>query len=183
MFRSILTGTILAMASTLVQAQQSPYVGLQQRSIKALSEQDLADLRAGRGMSLALAAELNGYPGPAHVLELADRLGLTAAQRAQMQALFERMKAEAVALGEQLVSLERRLDQQFATKTATELSVADTTAAIAVTQGALRNVHLKFHLLTIEVLTSEQTRRYTELRGYSADVHSPLPGHVMPHPH
>ena len=36
----------------------------------------MADLRAGRGMGLALAAELNGYPGPAHVLELADKLDL-----------------------------------------------------------------------------------------------------------
>jgi hypothetical protein len=32
------------------------------RSIKALSDQQVSDLRAGRGMGLALAAELNGYP-------------------------------------------------------------------------------------------------------------------------
>ena len=55
---------------------QSPYVGMQTRSIKALSDQQIADLKAGRGMGLALPAELNGYPGPAHVLELADQLGL-----------------------------------------------------------------------------------------------------------
>ena len=28
-------------------------------------------------MGLALAAELNGYPGPLHVIELADSLRLT----------------------------------------------------------------------------------------------------------
>ena len=56
---------------------QSPYAGMQARSIKALSEQQIADLKAGRGMGLALAAELNGYPGPAHVLEVADQLGLS----------------------------------------------------------------------------------------------------------
>ena len=33
-------------------------------------------------MGLALAAELNGYPGPSHVLELADKLELSAEQRA-----------------------------------------------------------------------------------------------------
>ena len=38
-------------------------------------------------MSLALAAELNGYPGPLHVLELADRLGLSAEQRGKVQQL------------------------------------------------------------------------------------------------
>ena len=42
----------------------SPYVGSEKRSLKALTDQQIADLRAGRGMGLALAAELNGYPGP-----------------------------------------------------------------------------------------------------------------------
>ena len=60
---------------------QTPYAGMQTRSIKALSDQQIADLRAGRGMGLALAAELNGYPGPSHVLELADKLDLSPDQR------------------------------------------------------------------------------------------------------
>jgi len=55
----------------------SPYEGMQARPIKALSAEQIADLRAGRGMSLALAAELNGYPGPRHILELGEQLGLT----------------------------------------------------------------------------------------------------------
>ena len=66
---------------------QSPYAGMQTRAIKALSDQQIADLRAGRGMGMALPAELNGYPGPAHVLELADKLELTPDQRASVQAL------------------------------------------------------------------------------------------------
>jgi hypothetical protein len=78
---------------------QSPYSGLQTRSIKALSEQQVADLTAGRGMGLALAAELNGYPGPSHVLELADKLDLSAEQRARVQQLFASMKQEALPLG------------------------------------------------------------------------------------
>ena len=61
---------------------QSPYVGMQTRSIKARSDQQIADLKAGRGMGLALPAELNGYPGPAHVLELSDQLGLSAERAA-----------------------------------------------------------------------------------------------------
>ena len=35
---------------------QTPYPGMESRSIKALSDQQIADLRAGRGMGLALAA-------------------------------------------------------------------------------------------------------------------------------
>lgn len=50
----------------------SPYSGTEARPVKALNEQQVADLRAGRGMGLALAAELTGYPGPSHVLELGD---------------------------------------------------------------------------------------------------------------
>src|ERR1700716_2245653 len=87
-------------------AQQpaSPYAGYEQRPIKALSDQQVADLRAGRGMGLALAAELNGYPGPVHVLELAAPLELPPERRARTQALFEAMKAETVPLGERLIA-------------------------------------------------------------------------------
>ena len=35
-----------------VASAQSPYTGMQTRSIKALSEQQVADLKAGRGMGL-----------------------------------------------------------------------------------------------------------------------------------
>ena len=51
-------------------ALASPYAGQESRRIKSLSEQDIAELRAGRGWGLAKAAELNGMPGPAHLLEL-----------------------------------------------------------------------------------------------------------------
>ena len=52
------------------------------REVKALSAEQMTALAAGRGMGSALAAELNGYPGPLHVLELADPLGLSEGQRA-----------------------------------------------------------------------------------------------------
>ena len=74
--------------------------------MKALSEQQIADLRAGRGMTMALPAELNGYPGPLHVIELADALALSSSQIARMQRLYDDMKAEAVALGERLITKE-----------------------------------------------------------------------------
>src|SRR5579883_151022 len=75
-------------------AAQSPYAGLEARPVKALSDEQIADLKAGRGMGLALAAELNGYPGPRHLLDLADQLSLTPAQRAEVQRLFDAMAAE-----------------------------------------------------------------------------------------
>ena len=106
----VLAAALIISSSALAQTAQ-PYAGLQSRPIKALSEQQIADLRAGRGAGFALAAELNGYPGPVHVLELGDRLNLSAAQREQVQKLFVSMKAEAVPLGEQLISREEELDR------------------------------------------------------------------------
>ncbi|MGE0063943.1 MAG: Spy/CpxP family protein refolding chaperone [Xanthobacteraceae bacterium] len=143
-----------------------PYAGFEARPIKALSEQQISDLRAGRGMGFALAAELNGYPGPVHVLDLADKLGLDAAQRARMQALFDAMKAEAVPLGETLIAQEVALDRAFSSRTVTEASLSDALSQIGRTQAALRNTHLKYHLETRALLSAHQIALYGALRGY-----------------
>jgi hypothetical protein len=146
---------------------QQPYAGLEKRPIKALSEQQVADLRAGRGMGLALAAELNGYPGPVHVIELARPLGLSDALRTKVQSLFDAMKAETVPLGQKLIAQEADLDRQFANKAITEPVLAASIQTIAGTQAALRTAHLKYHLATLDILTPAQTKQYTELRGYA----------------
>lgn len=158
---------VLSVSAIDTSAQSSqPYAGMQSRPIKALSEQQVADLKAGRGMGLALAAELNGYPGPSHLLELSDQLGLTADQRSTLQGMFNAMKAETIPLGEQLLDQEERLDQSFAETTITERSLADKTTIIAETQGKLRKSHLRYHLLAREILQPSQITRYAELRGY-----------------
>src|SRR3954451_8622067 len=99
MRRLALATFAFAASLTAASAQHQPYAGLDARPIKTLSDQQIDDLKSGRGMGLALAAELNGYPGPSHVLELGDKLGLTSDQRARVQTLFNDMKAEAVPLG------------------------------------------------------------------------------------
>jgi len=170
---------VLALGPALAQHQQ-PYAGLQSRAVKALSDEQIADLRAGRGMGLALAAELNGYPGPLHVLELADQLGLTDAQRRRVRELFDAMTAEAVPLGERLIDQEADLDRQFAARTITAASLAATTNAIGTTQAALRAAHLKYHLLMMSVLAPQQVHRYRELRGYAAGA---APGQHHPGGH
>lgn len=154
------------------QAHQ-PYGGLQARPVKSLSDQQIADLKAGRGMGLALAAELNGYPGPMHVLELATALGLSDDQRAKVAGLFDAMKREAVPLGERLIAAETALDRQFADKTITSLALAEATRDIASLQGELRLAHLKYHLATLELLTPEQAAHYSTLRGYGGGQHAP----------
>jgi Spy/CpxP family protein refolding chaperone len=172
--RLALISIAFALATGVSSAQsQQPYAGLEFRPIKALSEQQIADLRAGRGMGLALAAELNGYPGPMHVLELADSLALSDQQRAKMQDLFVAMRAEAIPLGDKLIAHEAELDREFAHKTISPASLAASMAAIGTTQAELRQTHLKYHLSTVEVLTPAQVQRYRELRGYNAGMQHP----------
>jgi hypothetical protein len=159
---------VVTLAFAANASAQTPYTGMQTRSIKALSDQQIADLGAGRGMGLALAAELNGYPGPSHVLELADRLELSAEQKASVQQLFDAMKAEAVPLGTRLIEQEAELDKQFADRSMTPESLKVSTSAVAVTQGELRETHLRYHLSTAAILNPSQMLKYAELRGYGS---------------
>lgn len=145
-----------------------PYAGLDARPIKALSPEQLADLRSGRGMGLALPAELNGYPGPMHVLELAAPLGLTPEQRARTEALVVAMKAETILLGERLIADETALDRLFAEKRATVGTLEAASTNVGSTQAALRAAHLRYHLDMMTVLTPEQVGRYVALRGYAS---------------
>jgi hypothetical protein len=170
---------VLITANSFAQSHQ-PYAGHQARAVKALSEQQIGDLRAGRGMSMALPAELNGYPGPLHVIEHASALALTPSQLTHMQRLYGEMKGEAVALGERLIAQEIELDRQFSSRTATSASLIQATGAIGNTQGELRATHLHYHLLTVEVLTRDQLRRYAALRGYSGGEQG-QPANSHPH--
>ena len=160
---------ILAVALTAAPAQ-SPYAGMQTRPIKALSTQQIDDLREGRGMGLALAAELNGYPGPSHVLELSDKLALSATQKERIRKLFDSMKAESTPIGARLIEQEGALDRQFANRSITSDALQDATMKIGLTQAELRNAHLKYHLETAKILSPDQMKQYAELRGYISDA-------------
>jgi Spy/CpxP family protein refolding chaperone len=174
---------LLATSPALAQHQHfqptaTSYAGFEKREIKALSEQQAADLKAGQGMSLALAAELNGYPGPVHVLELTDSLGLSSQQRTRIQELYEAMRAETIPLGERLIDQEAELDRLFAGRQVTPSNLAAATDTIGQTQGTLRAAHLKYHLTTAALLTAEQIRRYNELRGYGSPCVQGPAGHA-----
>lgn len=145
---------------------QGPYAGMQGRAIKALSDQQLSDLRAGKGMSLALPAELNGYPGPSHALELAELLKLTAEQKSRTQALFAQMQQEARTAGEEVIAAEGALDALFKSKAVTPGALRTATHNAAVAQGQLRETHLRYHLAMVELLSPEQVAAYNRLRGY-----------------
>jgi len=173
-----LLAALCALASpAFAQSPAQPYAGQQGREIKALSAEDVAALLKGEGMGLAKAAELNFYPGPAHVLALANELKLSEAQRRQVQAVFDRMHASAVSLGGEIVEQERALDRQFAEGVIAADRLADATAKIAALQGRLRAVHLSAHLETRPLLGQEQLAAYRRLRGYDGG------GRTHAHPH
>jgi hypothetical protein len=147
-------------------ASPSPYAGEQSRDIKALSPQEVRSLLDGRGMGFAKAAELNGYPGPAHVLELDSELALNDEQRRRTRALFETMQAEAMALGNQLVAAEREVDRLFASGTVTSQLLQDVLQRSGELQARLRGVHLQAHVEQVRILDAGQVQRYSVLRGY-----------------
>ena len=145
----------------------SPYADMAQRRVKALSDQQMGDLKAGHGMSLALAAELNGYPGPLHVLELANALRLSDQQRSRTNELIEAMKAEAIPIGEAIIAEETTLDRWFSEGRITRESLAAAVSRIGAAQGELRAAHLRYHLVMVEVLSPDQIALYAKLRGYA----------------
>jgi len=147
----------------------SPYVDQTSRTIKALSDQEVAEYLSGKGMGLAKAAELNGYPGPAHVLDLAEPLQLSPAQRKETEAIFARMQARAIDVGKRLVDQERKLDELFASKTISPLLLRQAMDAIGSLQGDVREIHLKAHVEQVDVLNADQVARYWQLRGYASD--------------
>ncbi|MDA1257806.1 MAG: hypothetical protein O3C10_08190 [Chloroflexi bacterium] len=147
-----------------------PYAGLQDRPIKAIGPDRVDDLLAGRGAGYALAAELNSYPGPTHILQLAEPLELSNDQRSKVDEIFKTMNADARRIGDVFVSLEADLDQLFREETINQTALVDLTTRISTAEGQLRAIHLSAHLTMKEILTETQIAEYDRLRGYSDAV-------------
>ena len=157
------TLSVVAAATT-----PSQYIGQESREIKSLSPSEVGDLLAGRGMGLAKAAELNGYPGPMHVLELSQQLGLSEAQTAATRQLFARMQSSAKELGAELVSAERALDALFRERRASREALDAELARVAALQARVRGVHLQAHIEQTQILSPQQVSQYMQLRGYGS---------------
>jgi len=171
---------LFSMAGPTVAADQltSPYRDQASTEIRALSEKEILELREGRGMGLARAAELNGYPGPRHVLDAAQagRLHLSADQAQRVRLLFDGMAHEAQRLGGLILREEQGLENEFRAGRIGEADLKTRVDRIATLQGQLRAVHLRAHLGTRSVLSEDQIQHYNELRGYTgAAPHEPQP--------
>lgn len=160
---------ILTTTVNTTTAQESPYVGEQAREIKSLSPETTDGLLNGSGLGYALAAELNSYPGPKHVLELKAELELEPSQEKRIQAVFDTMQNAAKTVGREILKGEESLDTLFASGSATPEVVKQMSVDLGRLYGELRSIHLNAHIGTIGILTKHQSMMYQELRGYNTD--------------
>ncbi len=164
---------ILLFSATNVLAEQSShphistYAGEEARSIKSLSSEDIAELKRGGGWGLAKTAELNGVPGPAHLLEMQDEISLTDSQIIAIKALYKQMQAQAIDQGLKLIALEQELETHFQNLTITDSILNSSLDKISDARRNLRYIHLSTHLSTPNILSEEQIQKYNELRGYA----------------
>lgn len=181
--RELLTLVLVLLASPAMAQMAAPphsdYAGMESREIKTLSAQDIAELRSGHGWGLSLVAELNGVPGPRHLLDMHDELGLTSQQVARLQTIYDEMKKQAVPLGNELIEGERTLEGAFADGSLDAKELRRRLHRIARIRADLRYVHLSAHLKTPSLLSEEQIRNYNRLRGYDGQdpCRSVPPGH------
>ena len=157
----------LSACTTAGHGGHSPYAGFERREIKALSAEQMRQLDTGAGMALAQPAELNGWPGPMHVLEHADALALTAPQRDATQALMRTRKQRAVLLGRDVIAAEKALDAAFAQRQVNDTTLRQLTAAAAERMAALRAEHLATHIAQTRLMEPTQVALYQQLRGYT----------------
>jgi Spy/CpxP family protein refolding chaperone len=127
-------------------------------------------LTEGRGMGLAIPAENNGYPGPRHLLDAADTLGLSAGQREAVQKLFVAMRAEAIPAARRLLADEATLDRLFIEKRATLADIKTASDRASQSESELRVIHLKYHLATRSLLTPAQLTAYAGLGSHPDQV-------------
>ena len=177
----LLVGLFASGGLVTAEPAAGPYAGQQTRAIKSISDEERAAYLSGQGSGFAKAAELNGYPGPAHTLELAAELGLDPTQRAATEALLSEHRRRARDMGAELVAAEAELDALFADRRASAASIEAATRKVALVQARLRAEHLLAHLRQTALLKPTQVERYSVLRSYgSSGVKAPVaehPGH------
>jgi len=163
----LITATVISLTSLSYASEKSQYMGQEHRQIKSLSASDINSLSNGKGWGLAKSAELNGIPGPSHLLELQDEIPLRPKQIKEINVLYTNMKNLAIPAGLTLIELERDLEIAFQTQNIDEQSLLSKLSNISDITRDLRYIHLSTHLATPSILDKEQIIRYNSLRGYT----------------
>lgn len=158
---------LIGSINILAQNHTSQYAGEEQRDIKSLSAEDVEQLEAGKGWGLAKAAELNGVPGPSHILDMASEISLDENQEEQIKVVFHEMEKSAIIKGKELVKKEAELNRRFSKNEFSISSLKELTEEIGKIRGELMYIHLEAHLRSASILSEQQVSLYNELRGYN----------------
>lgn len=145
------------------------------RAVSALAAEEIAALKQGSGLSFALAAELNGWPGPDHVLAHEAELRLSADQKARLKGIVDALRRKAIALGAAYISAEERLADAFRSGAAQPVTLARLVRQAEEARADLRLAYLAAHLETAQVLTADQRRRSQELSANAPRPPGPAP--------
>jgi Spy/CpxP family protein refolding chaperone len=154
---------LLVCGSAGIAEETATHAGQATPEIKSLPATEVQGYLEGREMGLAKAAELNGYPDPAHVLELATQLQLTPHQRTKAEYLKRSVKV-AARLGHWLVEAERRLNLVFAKGEADDEKITGLVRQIGGLEAEIRLVHLRADIEMRRVLTADQIKKYEQER-------------------
>jgi Spy/CpxP family protein refolding chaperone len=168
--RKKLCGGILALLALPLAAQYPPTTKNAATPAQQAEAQHHAFLQAereaiekGEGFGMAMAADMNGYPGPKHVLDMKKELKLTEKQEAAMQKLMASMKEKALAKGKDVLQAEQRLGEFFA-QGKSEDELREETFRVASLRAELRWVHLSTHVAAKKILTAQQIAAYEKMR-------------------
>ncbi len=174
----LLSFTLILFSATSIIYAKSPYHGQEKRLIKSLSNDDVNQLENGKGWGFAKAAELNGVPGPLHILELKKEIKLSKKQEQKVKDIYSAMNEKAVILGKEFISLETQLDQEFKRKSITEERLKSILKQISEVRFRLRYTHMSAHLQAMPLLSDDQLKSYIRLRGYADNPCDTVPkGH------
>ena len=146
----------------------SPYATQLDSPIRGLTTLEVNDLLNGRGAGYARMAELNGYPGPRHILDLNRELKLSSNQILQIETVFKQMQTDAKGVGQQIVNLEKQLSTAFASDKINETEMQTNIEELGKLYSQFRAIHLMAHLQIKPLLKPEQIDDYNKLRGYSS---------------
>lgn len=189
---SLMTGGLLALAAFLPSAGRAqtggptpspgilaPHHETSGPEIPGLGADEVAELLEGRGMGQARVAEVQGYPGPRHVLDAwgAGTLPLSSEQATRVQEIARAMESAARRVGGLVLDTERELALAFRSGGIDATSLRARVERIAALRGELRTVHLRAHLETRAVLDPAQIARYAELQSHVPDGGTPRHGH------
>jgi Spy/CpxP family protein refolding chaperone len=165
---SVVSFAVFTYSRASSQVAQSPYVNQLSSPVRGLSAQEVNDLLNGHGAGYARMAELNSYPGPAHILEIKEQLNLSVEQTQKIEAAFQTMNAEAKRIGRDIVEREQELSASFASGTITPAKLQTQTELLAALYAELRATHLEAHLEITPMLSPQQITAYNTLRGYTS---------------